>query len=114
MPWLTGSMLTDASPTYYIMYTRGISPRWADARVGLAHARNDRERRKNEAVHATALPRGTLKVNNLRGTHLTGEGLGVYSCHVMPGRCLMTLASLCTMPGRSMLGFHRPTRHCLY
>ena len=43
--------------------TRGASPRRADARLGSAHARNYRGCRQIEAVNATVLPRGTLKIN---------------------------------------------------
>ena len=43
---------------------KGASPWRADARLGYAHARSDRCR-QIEAVNATALPRGTSKMNRL-------------------------------------------------
>ena len=44
-----------------INYT-GASPQWADACLGSAHARSDRGCRQIEAVNATVLPLGALKI----------------------------------------------------
>ena len=56
-----------ASSSIYIPGTRGASPRWADARLGSAHARNYRGCiiGKIEGVNATVLPRSTLKKNRV-------------------------------------------------
>ena len=47
----------------FIRGTGGASPRRADARLGSAHARNDRGCRRIEAVNATVLPTCTLKID---------------------------------------------------
>ena len=47
---------------YIFKTTKAASPRWADARLGSANARNYRGCRQIEAVNATVLPRGTLKM----------------------------------------------------
>ena len=49
------------------MYYQGDSPRWDDARLRSAHARNYRECiGKIEAANATLLPRGTYNKNKSR------------------------------------------------
>ena len=48
-----------------IHITRGASPRRADARLGFADGPNYRGCRQIEAVNATLLPRGTLKLNRV-------------------------------------------------
>ena len=45
--------------------TRRASPRRADTRLGLAHARNDRGCRQIEGVNATVLPRDRSKINRV-------------------------------------------------